>query len=174
MFCRSVGWIYRPIHPPPLPSPIIEKVNCVGRSVTETLRVVQSLNQVDRASGRELTPADWKPGQPTIVNTIPGIHNYYSRLQRSERVESYWTTKFNLWFYNHQVLLCEYSCEKTLVLVSISYFNSNWNVSWCLMFICLGCWAGASEASQGDWAFRGRHERGKKILHTSKRSYLNM
>ena len=112
MFCRSVGWIYRPIHPPPLPSPIIEKVNCVGRSVTETLRVVQSLNQVDRASGRELTPADWKPGQPTIVNTIPGIHNYYSRLQRSERVESYWTTKFNLWFYNHQVLLCEYSCEK--------------------------------------------------------------
>lgn len=44
----------------------------------ETLNSVIGLQEIDRAEGGLLLPADWLPGQPTIPNTRHGVDGFYA------------------------------------------------------------------------------------------------
>lgn len=49
----------------------------VGRSVDETLRLVEALQYTDIHG--EVCPVNWKPGNPTIVADPKASLNYFSR-----------------------------------------------------------------------------------------------
>merc|ERR1719154_72132 len=52
----------------------------IGRSVRETLRVLKSIQEVDRHSGYRITPANYEHGVDWyITNTKVGIDSYYKR-----------------------------------------------------------------------------------------------
>ena len=38
----------------------------IGRNVDEIIRVLQAIQYVDKAGGKEVCPANWKPGSETI------------------------------------------------------------------------------------------------------------
>lgn len=42
----------------------------VGRSVGETIRQIQAYQHVRASGGKEVTPADWKPGMPTLKPSV--------------------------------------------------------------------------------------------------------
>ena len=50
----------------------------IGRSVKETLRLIQALQFTDRHG--EVCPADWTPGEDTIVPSVEGSRAYFSKL----------------------------------------------------------------------------------------------
>uniref|UniRef100_A0A8C6SFG2 thioredoxin-dependent peroxiredoxin n=1 Tax=Neogobius melanostomus TaxID=47308 RepID=A0A8C6SFG2_9GOBI len=52
----------------------------VGRSVDETLRLVQAFQHTDKHG--EVCPAGWKPGSDTIVPDVEKSKAYFSRSKR--------------------------------------------------------------------------------------------
>ena len=62
----------------------------LGRSVRETLRLVKSIQEVDRHSGYHITPANYEPGVDLyITNTKIGINSYYKKEKHYlERIQS--------------------------------------------------------------------------------------
>lgn len=49
----------------------------VGRSVDETLRLVQAFKYTDEFG--EVCPANWRPGGDTIKPTLKGSQDYFSK-----------------------------------------------------------------------------------------------
>ncbi|CCI48470.1 unnamed protein product [Albugo candida] len=54
----------------------------IGRSVDETLRLLQALQFVEEHG--EVCPANWKPGSKTIVATPKGSHEYFSGVDEND------------------------------------------------------------------------------------------
>nr|CCA24141.1 thioredoxindependent peroxide reductase putative [Albugo laibachii Nc14] len=58
----------------------------IGRSVDETLRLIQALQFVEEHG--EVCPANWKPGSKSIVATPKGSHEYFSGVDDDEDDDS--------------------------------------------------------------------------------------
>ena len=60
-----------------------------GNSAAEVLRVVTALNSVvDPGKGEKITPANWQPSKPFIVNTEKEVAKYYAKNFPSQKEEN--------------------------------------------------------------------------------------
>ena len=60
-----------------------------GNSAAEVLRVVTALNSVvDPGKGEKITPANWQPSKPFIVNTEEEVAKYYATNFPSQKEEN--------------------------------------------------------------------------------------